>query len=83
MVSSSFSNQNEQEDVTPIMDNDSLDGRLSVMETSEAIRRSLEGKIMIDEYLKNFFWDFDLVRPNIKKLIHFITNRSFKSKCTL
>ena len=48
MFSSSFSNQIEQEDVTSIVDNDFLEGNASAIETSEAIGRSLEGKIFID-----------------------------------
>ena len=48
MFSSSFSNRIEQEDVTSIVDNDFLEGSVSAIETSEAIGRSLEGKIMID-----------------------------------
>ena len=48
MFSSSFSNRIEQEDVTSIVDNDFLEGTVSAIETSEAIARSLEGKIFID-----------------------------------
>ena len=64
MHSSSFSTQIEQEDVTSIVDNDFLEGSVSTIETSEAIGRSLEGKLLIEWYLKNvviFFGEY-LVR---------------------
>ena len=48
MFSSSFSNRIEQDDGTSIVDNDFLEGSVSPIETSEAIGRSLEGKIFID-----------------------------------
>ena len=48
MFSSSLLNRIEIEDVTSIVDNDFLEGSVSAIETSEAIGRSLEGKIMID-----------------------------------
>ena len=41
--------QIEQEDMTSIVDNDSLEDSVSAIETSEAIGRSLEGKIWIAE----------------------------------
>ena len=48
MFSSSFSNRIEQDDGTSIVDNDFLEGSVSAIDTSEAIGRSLEGKIFID-----------------------------------